>query len=374
MRMGDCRISCLPSPAGGGSARIARSATRAGVGCAASNAGWIGCVSAVIVFFLLLATNHRYPAPGKLYRAGGRAFAAFAPLVLVIVGYNLFTEFRTPWPIFRDEIFTQHAAASSLGNLIWPLGLQLSISARSLRWRIAFLCMLAPVVAYSPYRAVQFAAPLFGIALPAALYVIDQIRVRGLRSPHAIAGIAAAGIVILAIALQIGFETLGRPTDLKREDGIIAQISGKLGQRLAIPLAQAHLAQAYDLDPEVPSATQEILQKLRLAAGPGMNGYLFAKTHSNVSYEETTSLFFGEGVLRTASHPLIWPVVAPFCLVLAWAGLRQFGHDAGALIGLAIWRSSLGGLVGLMPSLVIQIGLFVGLQALLGSKSKEQSA
>jgi hypothetical protein len=68
---------------------------------------------------------------------------------------------------------------------------------------------------------------------------------------------------------------------------------------------------------------------------------------------------FGEAALRTAAPPLIWCVVAPFVLVLVWVALRRYGYATGALIGIAIWRGSLGGIVGIVPALAFQLAILM---------------
>jgi hypothetical protein len=66
-------------------------------------------------------------------------------------------------------------------------------------------------------------------------------------------------------------------------------------------------------------------------------------------------------------------VAAPLLLVLIWVVLRKLEVDASLLIGLAIWRGSLGGLIGVMPALAIQLGLYVALCRLLGQKGSDEN-
>ncbi|MDA9464511.1 hypothetical protein [Bradyrhizobium sp. CCBAU 53415] len=333
---------------------------------AAQSVGWIGCISSVILILLLLAANRRFPGAPKFRRVGGAAFAVFIPLIVATAWFHLLIELRSPWPMYREEIFKEYASALSLGNLLWPLCLQLAINAEERKWRVLFLAALAPIVAASPFRGVLFAVAVFGISLPSLDYAIRQVQIFGVWSKQAAIYGVTISTVVLAMVFQLGLETKERPTDLKTQGGLSAQIAGKLGQRIAIPLFQAEYAGAHSLDPHMPSLVEETLSKLRLRSGTSSNGYLYAKSHGGATYGETTSLFSGEALLRTTSHPLIWSVVAPFLLILVWIGLRAIGYDAGVLIGVAIWRGSLGGVIGILPSLAIQLGLFVVLCRIFG--------
>jgi hypothetical protein len=158
----------------------------------------------------------------------------------------------------------------------------------------------------------------------------------------------------------LAFETQQRTTNLQMVGGIVSQTIEKLGQRVAIPLYQAHLAQAYALDQQLPSIADELLTKLRLRHTIGINGYLYSINHPTTGdYGETTSLYFGEAALRTTGPPLIWCVIAPFILVLLWALLRAYGYATETLIGIAIWRGSLGGIVAIAPALTFQLAVFM---------------
>jgi hypothetical protein len=323
----------------------------------AIDAGWIGCLSAVILLVLLILTYRRFPPSTMAAKVGSRAFVALAPLVTLIVGF-----------IYWAEIFSSHsaarAAALSLDNLIWPLCLQLANNAITTRWRILFLSLLAPLVAVSPFRGVILAVAIFGIALPVVEREIAHIRSNGFRSRRAAIYLSLLLIGVGGMTAQLVVDTQKRPTSLRVGGGIIPQLVEKLGQRVAMPLYQAHLAQAHDLDQQLPSISDELLTKLRLRRAVGINGYLYAMLHDPMSYGETTSLYFGEAALRTIAPPLIWCVVAPFMLILLWALLRRFGYATATLIGIAIWRGSLGGIVAIVPALTFQLALFMLLMSL----------
>ena len=329
---------------------------------AAVYAGWVSCLSAVILLVLLVATNRRFPPSVTAVRLGSAAFVTVAPLVAIIVGFNLWTELTTPWTMHRSEIFSLHsatrAAALSLTNFIWPLCMQLANNAITLKWRILFLSLLAPVIAETPFRGVIFAVAIFGVAVPVVEQAIGHIRSSGFRSRTAVIYLSIVLLGLAAMAAEVTIETQKRTTDIKVTGGIIPQLAEKLGQRIAMPLYQAHLALAHDISQQVPSVSDELLTKLRLRRGVGINGYLFALS-DQTSYGETTSLYFGEAALRTTALPLIWCVVAPFILILLWALLGRYGFATGTLIGIAMWRGSLGGLVTIIPALAFQLALFV---------------
>ena len=156
---------------------------------------------------------------------------------------------------------------------------------------------------------------------------------------------------------ELAIETKMRTTDLEIGGGPVTQLMEKLGQRVAIPLYQAHLA-ADDLDPEVPSISDEVLTKLHPRNASGINAFLYGRMFPGYTNGETTALYFGEAALRTTAHPLIWCVVAPFTLILVWIVLRRYGYATGTLIGVAIWRGSLGGIIDILPALTFQLAVF----------------
>jgi hypothetical protein len=257
------------------------------------------------------------------------------------------------------ELLTAGGAAVSLGNLVWPLFVQFSIECPTSRSRIFFWGLLSVVVAASPFRGVLFSVIVFAGIVPAALYFARQVAIHGWTSPQvrpiAIVIVVTASLMFVGLAYQ----TYSRKSDMSLRGGALVQIAQKLGQRVAIPLYQGVLAQHYALDPRVPSLPREILSKLHLASPANINKFLYAETHHGVDYGETTSLFYGEAALRTNSPPIVWSFCAILSLFLLWAGLRVLGYDVGALVGIAIWRASLSGLTSIVPSLAIQVILYI---------------
>jgi hypothetical protein len=206
---------------------------------------------------------------------------------------------------------------------------------------------------------VILAVAIFGIAAPAIERAVAHIRSYGFEFRQAAIYGSIVLVGLVAMTAELAIQTKNRTTNLEVTGGAFWQLKEKLRQRIAIPLYQAHLALADDIDQQVPSISDEVLTKLRLRNATGINGYLYQMTHPNATYGETTSLYFGEAALRTAAPPLIWCVVAPFILVLLWVALRRYGYASGALIGIAIWRGSLGGIVGIVPALAFQLALLM---------------
>jgi len=334
--------------------------------------GLLGCGAALVVFFLLWAANRRFSFSTQPHRVSGRAFGAFGLVVLLTAVSAAIMEASTSLPLYRDEVFLKFSAIISFWNLLWPLCLQLANTASSWRWRVLFLGLLAPVIAYSPFRGVVFAVAMFGVFLPMTEHAAERVKASGVRSREAVLYAAIATAVIAVTGLFIGIATQERATNMQlASEGTVAQIASQLGQRVAIPLYQAGLAQAVRLDPNIPTVTDELLAKLRLRKALSINGYLYAMTHPDATFGETTSLYYGEAALRTDSPHIVWMVVAPWLLIAVWLVLRKFGYEAGTLIGISIWRGSLGGLINIVPALAIQVIAYVALCAL---RKKEASS
>src|SRR5262249_25558372 len=137
-----------------------------------------------------------------------------------------------------------------------------------------------------------------------------------------------------------------------------------LKQRIANPLFQAHLAERLSAFTSLPDMAQEVRRKLRLTDEPSLNEFLFRRIYGTGYFGQTPSLFFGEALANSRSHPLVWTTTAPLLLIWGWAMLRHRGLDAGVLFGLALWRGSLGGLATVLPALVLQLSALLAIHLL----------
>jgi hypothetical protein len=161
-------------------------------------------------------------------------------------------------------------------------------------------------------------------------------------------------ISLLAIAMLGGllyWQTRGRVT----ETGKFTSAQSALAQRLAYPLFQAHFASVIAAQVPVPTVADEILGKIRVRRAPNLNEFLYGIVHGTGTVGEMTSLYYGEAAAYSKSPPVIWIFIAPLLIVAAWLILRRFGYETGTLMGVQIWRGSLGGLIPLIPALVLQM-------------------
>ena len=249
----------------------------------------------------------------------------------------------------RGDAIERVSHLISAENLAWPLLLQLASTQSKLRSRLLYLALAFYIASLSPFRGVLFAVTLFGVMLPLAGHLRDRENRRGWRSAitNAIGLAAVCGVLGYLVYAQ----TANRPGSLPG-NGIYGQT---LKQRIAIPLFQAHLAERLSAFTPLPDMAQEIQRKLRLTDEPSLNEFLFRRIYGAGYFGETTSLFYGEALANSRSHPLVWATLAPLLLVWSWAALRHRGFDAGVLFGLALWRGSLGGLATVLPALVLQL-------------------
>jgi len=329
--------------------------------CAAGarEAGIVSCVGGLLAGILLLGINRRLPAQNPPPEFGRRTFLLMGIAVAVYIVISLYIEATTPLPLNREEPFWRRPAMISIGNLIWPLCLQLANRAGNFKWRLAFLGLLVPILAYSPFRGLLFAIAVFGVVVPAIERGLRGGKGGGTLTFGRLLGYG--GVVVLVagiIGQQLVVQTIQRTSNLNLAGKSEAeQVTEKMIQRTSIPLFQAHLAAERSLNPNLPSILDEIAVKLRFRPGLNINSYLFADTHGGVSLGETTSLFYGEGALRTGGFPIVWTVVAPLVLLLGWGVLRLVRLDASTLFALALWRGSLGGLISVVPALAIQVAV-----------------
>lgn len=262
----------------------------------------------------------------------------------------------------RIGAITRQSSFLSLENLIWPLLLQLMNSSKSMKFKFLYFSLLLPVISFSPYRGVLFAVMVFGFCLP-LLAVSANSKGKWTTLFRQRRTLIAGGVVLLVAMLLLS----SIYTDTRnRSSGAVATQAqqdspSKLKQRLAYPLFQAHFAErAAEYEP-LPTVWDEVLVKLRLVSKPNLNEYLYGSVYGEGTAGEMTSLYYGEAVANGISSPLIWIVTGPMLLVALWLALQRRGYEIGTLVGIAIWRGSLGGVATVLPALLIQIVAIVAL-------------
>lgn len=272
----------------------------------------------------------------------------------------------------RIAAITQQSSFISLENLIWPLLLQLGNSSRDMKYKLLYFSLTILVASWSPYRGVLLSVLFFGMALPllSSASAPDKLHMFEWKlRRQAILGAGALFFMAVMLLLSIYIDTNDRSVPLP-ESGVSQDTQGKLEQRLAYPLFQAYFATRMAALDQVPSMGDAILSKLRLASGQNLNQFLYEKVYGGGSVGEMTSLYVGESAANSKSSPLVWSVLAPFSLALLWLGMQRAEVETGTLIGIAIWRGSLGGVAEIMPTLMIQLLILFALSRWLSSEGR----
>jgi hypothetical protein len=211
----------------------------------------------------------------------------------------------------------------------------------------------------SPFRGVILAFFIFAVAIPGIKALLGH-RLRSSSDLKRIVKytIVAAGFAAIFVgALYV--DTAQRESNLEVGRDAASQLQAKITQRVAFPLFQAYAAKRFSEVVILPGPLNEILKKFRLTDKQNLNEYLYSMIYGGGTVGETTSLYYGEAVAASASHPIIWIVVGPLSLVWLWLLLLRAHCDVGALIGIAIWRGSLGGISSVIPALSIQIAIII---------------
>jgi len=342
----------------------------------ALSAGLVSCGASIITAVLLVAATRRNPPVADRRAVGIDGCVLVGAIVLFITLYNVAFESVTPLPFAREEAFWHRATAVSIGNLVWPLCIQLANQARTFRLRLAFLSLTAPIAIFSPFRGVVFAIATFGIVVPILMSGASIVRKGGNYRRQFITLIAVVGMVVGVLTIHIFVDSAERTSNLNLSGETVAsQLSEKLAQRVSIPVFQSYLASALEIETDLPSILDEIAAKLRIGHAPSINKYLFSKSEpispqAGGTLGETTSGMYGEAALRSASFPIIWVVVAPWILILAWGGFQRHGLETSTLFGLAIWRASLSGVVSILPALAVQLAVLWALSRWTSSRGE----
>ena len=322
-------------------------------GAVAAGHAMVGALSVALVLAGLMPRRWRPQA----------AVRAFAPwtytivlvLVTALVGAHVMTQFRGPFSISRIANITRESAFISLENLTWPVLLQMMNSQRRLRDKFFCLSLLLPIITLSPYRAIVVALVLCGFVLPVCERWWDQAHTDHVARSGNVKYILISLAALLVLSASIYSQTRGRLVPSGSAQAPAKQTEISIVQRLTYPLFQAHLAAAVSAHEPVPTIGNDILKKLRLSRKPNLNEFLYGMVYGAGTAGEMTSLYYGEAAAYSKSPPIIWITVAPLLMAAAWLLFRRHGYETGTLVGIAIWRGSLGGLVDLLPALVLQL-------------------
>lgn len=261
--------------------------------------------------------------------------------------------------ISRIKEISENSTAISLANLLWPLVLQLSNMSKKFSYRFSYFLILLLVASFSPFRGVILAIVIFGTIIPgmSAIYNSRQNAMSTANGLKLFLGMLVVGALIFSVYS----ETVQRATNIDRQvssgSGSSA-LSDKVVQRLSYPLFQAYFAeQLSKFHLELPNVSDGVLNKFRLTDSPNLNQYLYSEIYGTGSVGETTSLYYGEAAANSNTFPLVWITLGPVILYLIFRVSRKLGVESSTLVGIAIWRGSLGGVVEVLPALLIQIVL-----------------
>ena len=259
--------------------------------------------------------------------------------------------------ISRIKEISESSTVISLANLLWPLLLQLSNSSKKFFYRYSYFLLLLLVASFSPFRGVILAIAIFGIIIPgmSAIYNNRQNSMSRANGLKLLLGVLVVGTLIFSVYS----ETAQRATNIdRRASSGSSVLTDKVVQRLSYPLFQAYLAeQLSKIRLELPSIGDSVLNKFRLADSSNLNQYLYSEIYGRGSVGETTSLYYGEAVSNSDTFPLVWITLGPVFLYLIFLASRKLEMDSSTLVGIAIWRGSLGGVIEVLPALLIQIAL-----------------
>lgn len=348
---------------------ICRLINEAAAECAAgaARAGWVMVAGVALAGAIVWPALRALPTTPALTTGDGWSARLFLVAVIALLAIHVAFQLDFDPVVSRVDAIERVSHLISAENLAWPLLLQLASTQSKLRSRLLYLALAFYIASLSPFRGVLFAVTLFGVMLPLAGHLRDRENRRGWRS--AIANAIGLAAVCGVLGYLVYAQTATRPGALPG-NGIFEQ---SLKTRIAVPLFQAHLAERLSAFTSLPDMAQEIRRKLRLTDEPSLNEFLFRRIYDAGYFGETTSLFYGEALANSRSHPLVWATLAPLLLIWSWAALRHRGLDAGVLFGLALWRGSLGGLATVLPALVLQLCALLAIH-LLQSRTSSNGA
>ena len=313
-------------------------------------AGYATSSALLVALVLAMAMTRRSGSPAPRGLAPW-AYLAAPALVAIVVGAHIVAQLKQPFYLDRGVNITRESAYVSMENLVWPVLLQMMNSQRRLQGRFFCLSLLLPIVALSPFRAILVSLVIFGFVLPIGERWWDQVRAGRFAISGNVKYLLIALLAVASLGGLLYWQTRGRV----EETGKFASAQEALTQRLAYPLFQAHFAAVVAAQIPVPTMGDELLGKIRVRRASNLNEFLYGLVHGTGTVGEMTSLYYGEAAAYSKSPPMIWIVVAPLLMVAVWLIFKRFGYETGTLLGVQIWRGSLGGLVPLVPALVLQL-------------------
>ena len=242
-------------------------------------------------------------------------------------------------------------------SLAWPLLLQLVLWSWRIHLRFVLVGFLAAIAAISPFRNTIFSMLYFGFLIPLGTILVGH----SLSRRNKLIRFAAVGtllLVLLIVLYQTGRRFEHAEYEVSSDQSRVAVIERGLTSRALTPFFQAALVdRLVQSQQPLPSFLTSIAQKIHLGY-QNLNEYVFSVIYYGNG--QTTTLYYGESVANTSIPPIFWQFAAPLALVLGYFLLRPV-CDVGALIAVALWRSSMGGLFDVVTALSLQLGFCLAL-------------
>jgi hypothetical protein len=335
---------------------IAEHATQCRAGAEAAGVTMLAGMAIALVLAVVMARRHGTSAHLRSFAPW--TYTAALAIVTTLVAGHVVSEMIGQFSASRVVNISRESTFISLENLAWPVLLQMMNSSRRYGDKLLCLALFLSIAVLSPYRAILLTFAFFGLLLPVLDTLWARARTGRFNAVTTLKYGSALFLILLILTTGIYFQTRGRavgtaPTSTTQE--LRQQTKNRLVQRLTYPLFQAHFAQVVTNNAQTPKPADEILKKLRLTDKLNLNEYLYSRIYGTGTVGEMTSLYYGEGAAYLRSPPLIWAVVAPLFFVTIWLLFCRYGYPVETLIGIAIWRGSLGGIVPLLPSLALQL-------------------
>lgn len=338
---------------------IARICNVAGLGLADCRQGAasvalvsVACLAAVgLVTWVLDRSTGKRAAEGRpLDTAWSRwlALGLLTALTVVLVLHNIERAGASGSSTVR--VPPRESAFISLENLCWPLLLQLLAWTRVTAMKATIVAFIGAVIALSPFRAVLFAAAFFGAVVPLAA--------RARRERAARNRVGRTVLIGLASVAALGSAAIVYQTDARRlQATATAGLVDALVSRAASPFFQGELARqvASMQQRALPTFIDTMASKFQRGAVINLNQRLYAMLYESQAEGQTTSMLVGEAAANTRLSPAFWVFSAPIFLILFHLASRRW-LDLQVLIGVALWRCSMGGLFDVLPALALQIG------------------